>query len=75
MGGDLWSLRSRRVQKGFPWAGNAAFHVGWCFNVGRSDEAPPSELVPQEEGKKRMRQFGKVGIRQGWLIAALKVDV
>jgi hypothetical protein len=46
VGGQFCNIGSRRVQKGFPWAGNAAFHVGWCFNVGRSGEAPPSELVP-----------------------------
>jgi len=32
-------------------------------------------LEKQKEGKKRMRQFGKVDIRQEAFIAALKVDV
>jgi GTP-binding protein LepA len=32
-------------------------------------------LEKQKKGKKRMRQFGKVGIPQAAFIAALKVDV
>lgn len=38
---------------------------------------PPyaSLLEKQKEGKKRMRQFGKVDIPQEAFIAALKVDV
>ena len=32
-------------------------------------------LEKQKEGKKRMRQFGKVDIPQEAFIAALKVDV
>ena len=45
--------------------------------------SPPAEprdatrklLDMQKEGKKRMRQFGKVDIPQEAFIAALKVDV
>jgi GTP-binding protein LepA len=35
----------------------------------------PPLIEQQKEGKKRMRQFGKVDIPQEAFIAALKVDV
>jgi GTP-binding protein LepA len=47
----------------------AAFPIGY--------DAPPKRKLPekQKEGKKRMRQYGKVDIPQEAFIAALKVDV
>jgi len=41
----------------------------------RDAQAQAQLLEKQKEGKKRMRQFGKVEIPQEAFIAALKVDV